>query len=408
MTPAAILEQATIIVGVRSNAASCRTEVSRALVSVRQMRAWIDAQEARLITRLSAFDSFPEATIAEASRSNLGHAAKATERAATLGATPSLSQALEAGAITAGHVDAVTRARRQLDGPQRQRLLDVADGLTGVAFAATVEQFASRIRLEARRLQTDDGEDRLVRQKRSTRVSTWTGDDGMWNLRGVFDPETGVRLFSAIDSMVATTFAEAIPEHCPTDPIEKQKFLAAHAVVRLLTSPSSGGTSSTGSVRPQMVVAIDADAPEQPGPVAQWAIPVELPARVVAELAGSSDVTAVVVRNGVVLHAPGNLDLGRSTRLANRPQRRALRALYRTCAVPGCSTGFDRCRIHHVVWWRHGGLTNLDNLLPVCAAHHSRIHDDGWAVELGPNRRLTLRLPDGTVRSTGPPSIRAA
>ncbi|MEP4593339.1 MAG: HNH endonuclease signature motif containing protein, partial [Ilumatobacter sp.] len=113
-------------------------------------------------------------------------------------------------------------------------------------------------------------------------------------------------------------------------------------------------------------------------------------------------------RNGVVLHAPGNLDLGRATRLANRAQRRALRGLYATCAIPGCSTGFDRCKLHHVVWWRNGGATDLDNLLPVCSRHHHAIHDGGWNVQLGPNRELTLTLPDGTVRNTGPPSRRAA
>jgi hypothetical protein len=119
-------------------------------------------------------------------------------------------------------------------------------------------------------------------------------------------------------------------------------------------------------------------------------------------------VHTVVVRNGVVLHAPGNLNLGRSTRLANRAQRRALRGLYATCAIPGCTTHYDRCKLHHVIWWRHGGRTDLDNLLPVCSRHHHKIHDSGWVVELGPNRQLTIRYPDGTVQSTGPPTIRAA
>jgi hypothetical protein len=50
----------------------------------------------------------------------------------------------------------------------------------------------------------------------------------------------------------------------------------------------------------------------------------------------------------------------------------------------------------------------LDNLLPVCAHHHSKIHDDGWVVELGANRELTVRFPDGTIRNTGPPTRRAA
>jgi hypothetical protein len=47
-------------------------------------------------------------------------------------------------------------------------------------------------------------------------------------------------------------------------------------------------------------------------------------------------------------------------------------------------------------------------LLPVCSHHHHKIHDEGWDIELDTNRRLTLRLPDGTIRNTGPPKCSAA
>jgi hypothetical protein len=215
---------------------------------------------------------------------------------------------------------------------------------------------------------------------------------------------TGVGLASKIDNTIRALFAEQAPEHCPTDPVEKQKFLAAHALGRLLTGQAHGRTTG----RPEYTVVIDADAPGADGPVAHWSLPVEIPARVLAELAPGADVHAVVVRNGVVLHAPGELVLGRTTRLANRAQRRALRALYATCAMPGCTTTYDRCKLHHVIWWRHGGRTDLDNLLPVCAGHHASIHHDGWVVTLGAHRELTVTTPDGAVRNTGPPSRRAA
>jgi hypothetical protein len=127
-----------------------------------------------------------------------------------------------------------------------------------------------------------------------------------------------------------------------------------------------------------------------------------------ATLAGDADVHAVVVCNGVVLHAPGELNLGRTTRLANRAQRRALRGLYSTCGIPGCAVHYDRCKLHHIIWWSNGGNTDLDNLIPVCSMHHANIHNDGWTIELGPNRQLTLRLPDGTIHTTGPPHRRTA
>ena len=51
---------------------------------------------------------------------------------------------------------------------------------------------------------------------------------------------------------------------------------------------------------------IDADAAGQTGPVGEFSIPVEIPARVLATLAGDADIHAVVVRNGIVLHAPAS------------------------------------------------------------------------------------------------------
>ena len=76
--------------------------------------------------------------------------------------------------------------------------------------------------------------------------------------------------------------------------------------------------------------------------------------------------------------------------------------------MPGCTVPYERCKLHHVIWWRHGGRTDLDNLLPVCVHHHHKIHDAGWTVTLGPNRELTIALPDGTIRNTGPPRRHAA
>ena len=76
--------------------------------------------------------------------------------------------------------------------------------------------------------------------------------------------------------------------------------------------------------------------------------------------------------------------------------------------MPGCSVHYDRCRLHHVNFWRNGGLTDLANLLPICQHHHTRLHDDGWEVTLGPNRELAIRYANGQVLRTGPPKRSAA
>jgi hypothetical protein len=71
--------------------------------------------------------------------------------------------------------------------------------------------------------------------------------------------------------------------------------------------------------------------------------------------------------------------------------------------VPGCEVGFDRCTIHHIIWWRNGGRTDLHNLIPLCGRHHHLVHDCGWELRLGHHRELTVTTPTGRVMTTGPP-----
>ena len=139
-----------------------------------------------------------------------------------------------------------------------------------------------------------------------------------------------------------------------------------------------------------------------------WGADVDLPRELLDVLRPQASVYAVTVRNGVIIEAPGELNLGRTTRLANRAQRRALRGLYATCAIPGCRVRYSRTKLHHVIWWRHGGRSDLDNFLPVCEKHHQHIHNDGWLITLGPNRQLSITLPDGQIMTTGPPKRNAA
>jgi hypothetical protein len=152
-----------------------------------------------------------------------------------------------------------------------------------------------------------------------------------------------------------------------------------------------------------VVVVVDATAPDAAGsPTVDWGLPVELPADVLRRMFEVAHVVPVVVHRGLVLHAPGRLDLGRTTRLANRAQRRALRALYPTCAIPGCDAHFERCKLHHVVWWERGGRTDLANMLPLCVEHHHAVHDRGWLLHLACDRQLTIMYPDGTTQREGP------
>jgi Domain of unknown function (DUF222) len=251
---------------VRADTSADVVAVRSALVEVREISGWATAQQSALIAKLSTLECFPEASIAAATKSSLADASKAKERSNTLAATPSLAGSLDDGAITAGHVDAVTRAAKQLSESQRDELFERVDQLADIAEAASVDQFAKRVKLEARQIQSDDGVDRLERQRRNTRLRSWTDDDGMFCLSGRFDPLTGVALHARLHNTVQTLFAKATPDGCPDDPIEKQRFLTAHALIHLLGGePDQTGTNPKPG-RPEYVVVIDADAPDYPGP----------------------------------------------------------------------------------------------------------------------------------------------
>ena len=178
MEIAAIVERVERIAAVSADAAADAGLIEAGLVAVREVTAWADAQQAALVRQLSSQMSFPEAAIAKTAKTSIGQAAKSRDRADTLDRTPNLAGRLGDGAITAGHVDAVTRCSKPLDDRQRSALFERVDRLADVAAAATVEEFAKRVRLEATRLQADDGLDRLERQKSNTRLNTWVDAEG--------------------------------------------------------------------------------------------------------------------------------------------------------------------------------------------------------------------------------------
>lgn len=93
--------------------------------------------------------------------------------------------------------------------------------------------------------------------------------------------------------------------------------------------------------------------------------------------------------------------LGRSTREPSAWMMRQLRYRDHECRFPGCgSRRFTQA--HHVVWWRHGGRTDLDNLILLCFFHHRLVHEYGWRVRRGPDGSTRWWRSDGTAYRAGP------
>ena len=65
---------------------------------------------------------------------------------------------------------------------------------------------------------------------------------------------------------------------------------------------------------------------------------------------------------------------------------------------------FDWCEIHHLKPWEKGGLTDLDNLVPLCSYHHHLIHDCDTQPDVLPDRVLhVVPIPLTPAPPTPPP-----
>lgn len=104
----------------------------------------------------------------------------------------------------------------------------------------------------------------------------------------------------------------------------------------------------------------------------------------------------------------GPVNLYRTRRFASAKQRTMLAAEHPTCAWLGCRRPANECQFHHLDRWEDGGMTNIDNLVPLCQ-YHNAINDDSPDKPTGRGRMARLRgricwLPPGGGRPVVIPS----
>jgi hypothetical protein len=360
------------------------------VAKTQRVRSWLDALDARIALRADQLSvqggSESAATVlAGGGRRSTKDVEAATQRAGVCASMPAFHDALVAGAVSAGHVDAVARAAGQLDDDGRSRLQERVGSLVESATVMPVEAFERECRDLARILARDEGVSRLAQLKKQRRLRRWIDrQSGMCKTLLELDPESDGKVSAALSAALA---AEQAKPQCADLTWDQ---LQADALVGLIT-----GARTLDQRVPELSVLIDLDTLESglhDHSVCETSEGNPLPPETVRRLGCDADIIPIVLGSHSEV-----LDVGREQRLATRAQRRALRAMYRTCAYPGCQVGFDACRIHHVHWWEHNGLTALENLLPLCSVHHHLVHEGGWTLTLRPDRTITLHRPDGTL-----------
>jgi hypothetical protein len=220
--------------------------------------------------------------------------------------------------------------------------------------------------------------------------------------RFAFHPELANQVFGAVDREVAAMITEGVQAGdpaCINRTVDRNR-LAAEALGRLV----AGGHQAKRALEADITVIVDwrtlIDNALHAHSVCETGDGNHLPPSSVQRLLCNGRITPIIVdTNGVVLNA------GRTLRHPNRAQRRALRAMYRTCAIGHCDVPFDRCEIHHIQPWEHGGLTDLATMIPACSRHHHLVHELGWRLDLSPDRTLTVTDRDGTTLWVTEPDV---
>lgn len=114
------------------------------------------------------------------------------------------------------------------------------------------------------------------------------------------------------------------------------------------------------------------------------------PSKAIASLLANADIRLSTVNSDGLI-----INTGRKQRLATNGQVNALLAMWGgQCAAPGCThTRF--IEIHHIEDWATGGLTDLENLLPLCSACHSLV-TEGYLQTLKEHSDIHFVYRDGT------------
>jgi hypothetical protein len=433
MTTASVSATVALLLAAEPDVAD-RDEVAAIVHRAREVQSWLDAINVACARRTRVLAASGRAEPVESLLSDGGQrpskeSAIIDKRVPVCDALPAFEAALAAGSISSGHVDAVAAVLSRLDDEIRTAFIAEQARLLGAARRQRVEEFVSGCRdlvrfLTAerdRRSGADSELEELARQRAASKIRQWTNrETGMMHTHVELDPMRGARLHKALADMLRRHRKVQANAGVGWDQLEVDSFL--NGIDRAVTTRSGAssdrqpdrshehgfgdhhGTGSSGDTSllpdlrvPEIGILIDLttlmDGVHAHG-VCETYDGIPVPVSQVRRLCCDAHIIPYV------LDGAGQVtDLGRSTRTVNRAQRRKLRAMHTTCVGDGCAVGFEQCQIHHVLFWRFKGNTDIDNLVPVCSLHHHLAHEGGWTLSMTPDRTVTWARPDGFIHS---------
>jgi len=276
----------------------------------------------------------------------------------TMAALPAVGAAFAAGRIGAGHVRVLARAAAGVDG-----YAQLEEALIEVAVLASPGELATIVDVLIDQSRPEHLNDQEAARHRKRGVSLTELPNGMFRLVGLLDTLAGQRLRDAL--VAAMDRAEAGDVRSP----QQRRADALDDVV----------AAGVASRRPLgvngLTVTVDMEG-----------LPQAVGARLGQDTPIGSDLfdllTCTAVVNVLLGVTRGTrfipLQLARAARRASAGQWAALAVRDKGCVRCGREVRFTQA--HHVVHWRHGGGTDLDNLCLLCGRCHTDLHQGRFSI----------------------------
>ena len=221
-------------------------------------------------------------------------------------------------------------------------------------------------------------------------------NDAYRTISAQLPPDTYAETKAAIDAQL-----KQIPSDGAT-PLDQRRCDALLGIVHSSVPGSNGSPTTATTTSPYVVVAhvpLDAlveDSGEHNTVAGELEHGGLIDAETVQRIA--CDATIVVALDDDVGHT---MYEGRARRFPSEAQRREVTRRDRHCRFPGC-VNVTFTNVHHIVPWKPGGRTDLDNLALLCLFHHKTVHSKGWAMSGDANTELTFCGPSGRVMTSRP------
>jgi hypothetical protein len=304
------------------------------------------------------------AALREKCRMTEGRARHHLEVARKLESLPAVGAAFATGDLSRQHVDVIAKAytpeRANALEHEVPRLIAAATRMHPRELAAIVQEITDRI-------DDDDGGSSDEARYARRRMTGAIGIDQMIRTETLSDPDSGEIILIALD-------AEMERDRVKGDARTRDQRRHDAFVNICRRALDNGELGSSRTALPHISFVVDLEKLDDPGGLFEGAR---------AEAAKTGRVSRATLQriscdctvSRVIMNGPSVVvDVGRSTHTLPVGTWRALVARDRHCQHPGCRRPPGMCEGHHIIYWEHGGPTDLSNLKLLCWQHHRAAH----------------------------------